>query len=156
MQKLSDVLNLKHYLGYDRLLVGMTDIKREEELIRGTLLLESKTGAHLEYLFLRIIESYGYGWWKNKKETELVLGDRLYDKNMSLEKNKKYSLKFSIPFAQQRSKIEQQEQEGPILHRWLARAAKKLGNAQSSYQIVAEIKLIGSPVKSYFKKQIEL
>ena len=149
------MLNLKHYLGYDRLLVGMTDLQREQGQLRGILLLESKTGARLEYLFLRLIETYSYGWWKGKKEKELILGKKIYEKRMSLEKDTKYRLRFSIPFTEQKSKIEQHELEGPAPSRWLARAARKMGNAQSSYIIAAEIKLLGSPVKSYFKKEIE-
>lgn len=146
------MVNLKNYLGYDRLEMNFgEEFVVSEEEIKGSLWMLARTNTQIQGLFLQLNETYSYGWWKNKKKREFDLGKKAYHLDIHLKKNEKYKLNFNLPIERIYSKIEDPE-NFKMLGRWVGSVLKLAGNAQSTYILTAQVKLKGSPVKAFSKK----
>jgi hypothetical protein len=125
------------------------------EVIQGTIQLQSMNEQTVTGIRIVLIERYGRGRGEERLIDEYELGATELRESFIVEPDQIVEREFRLPFQALRSDVDTWGSRNPI-NKQLAKAARWVRNADSQYRVEAEAKVQGVALNPFDKKIIEL
>jgi hypothetical protein len=149
---------VKKWLGIEGVkleLVLPEEIAISDKLVRGQIQLQSMNPQTVTGIKVVLVERYSRGRGKEKLVDEYELGEVELPRTLEVPAGEVIELDFELPFSYVRSEIEEFGHKN-FLFGGIAKAARALRNARSTFRVEAEAKVKGVALNPFDKKEISL
>lgn len=147
---------VKKWLGIEGVKLDLQlpeEISLTSKLIKGSIILQSMNPQTVTGIKVVLIERYSRGRGKEKLVDEYELGEVDINKIIDVPAGEMLEIPFQLPFSYVRSDIEEFGNKN-FLFGGIAKAAKAIQAAKSSFRIEAEAKVKGVALNPFDKKSI--
>lgn len=128
---------------------------REVGVIIGQINFFSLRPQTVKDIKIALVERYSRGRGTEKLTDEYQLGSIVLDKKIEIPANEYVSVKFALPFSIVESDVDQFGSKN-LFFDGLARAAKRLYGASSTYRVEAEANVQGVALNPFDKREIRV
>lgn len=149
---------LKNILGIEgvRLQLEIPEsFSKKDDVIKGRLILSSKSAKTVESITIKLIEKYKRGRNEEALINEYTLSHQDIDLNVTIEENLPAKYDFELPLNLLKSEMDKLGDKN-FLTKGLVSVAKKLKNVKSLYRIEASAKVQASITDPSVKMGIKL
>ena len=148
---------IKHWLGIESIKIRLLvpEIQPNKHVLVGKVAFSSMSAQKVEGLTITLYEYYSKGRKKRKEKQTLELGTITLDKSFSVPADKEIKIAFKLRYQKVDSEMDQLA-DSNILMKGVTKAAKFVGNVQSTYELVAEADVKGTGLNPFAKVEIVL
>ena len=150
------IKKVKDWLGIEgvRVVIDLPEtFSINDEKIGGSYTISTQSSQYLEHALITLKERYQRGRRKSKLVDEYVIGKKLIDLSLPIEKDELIHREFDLEFNRAEAPIDRFGKRN-ILFKGLASMAKLAKNAKSQYFIIVEITVKGNKLKPYAKAEL--
>ncbi len=130
-------------------------IRKNEGIIKGTVLFSSMNDQTVTSLHFKLIEKYIRGRRKSRQTDEYVLNEKEVQVLLEIPASETIEYPFELPFEVIQSQMDSLERKNFLL-RGLVKAAKAIKAVRSEYRLEIEADVIGTALNPFDRKIIEL
>jgi hypothetical protein len=131
------------------------EVKKNDQVIKGMIKLQSMNIQTVTGVKVVLIERYTRGRGKEKLVDEYELGVVNIEKIVEVPIDKVVEIPFTLPFSYINSNIEEFGRRN-LLFSGLAKAARSIRKASSTFRLEAEAKVKGVALNPFDKREIKL
>lgn len=127
----------------------------QDQILKGSLRLHSKSAQTLKTLEIKLTETYQRGRGKDKRTNEYNWGQIEWKENIYIPAGSEKIIDFRLPLTPHLSRMEELAGKS-IVHRKIASFASLLKNAQSVFHVEVTTRIEGTALNPSEKKEIKL
>lgn len=149
---------VKKWLGIEGVkleIIAPDAVDKKDEIIFGTIRLQSLNPQLVNRIKVVLIEKYARGKGQDKLVDEYELGSFEHNELIEIPAEGTVEIPFQLPFRLYKSKVDEFG-EGNAINRLLVSGAKWIRGVKSAYRIEAEAKVKGVMLNPFDRKNIDL
>ncbi len=148
---------IKHWLGIESIKIKLL-LPAEQPIkgiLHGKVVFSSMTEQKVEHLTITLFEYYTKGRKKRKEKQTFELGTITLEKRFTVPANKEIKVAFKLHYKNVHSEMDELA-DSNVLLKGVTKAAKFVGNIQSTYELVAEANVKGAGLNPFDKLEVIL
>lgn len=148
---------IKHWLGIESIKIKLLLPPEQpiKGILQGKVVFTSMTAQKVESLTITLYEYYTKGRKKRKEKQTFELGTITLEKRFTVPKDQEIKIAFKLHYKNVHSEMDDLA-DGNVLLKGVTKAAKFVGNIQSTYELVAEVNVKGAGLNPFDKVEVIL